>query len=102
MTSLLLLASLAYAVGGLFMKQSDGATRALPTLAFALLFVAGAVLQAIAMRKSDMGVSYVFVLGVEAVAAVVLSAVVLREPCTASRVAAVLVVLIGIAWLRRA
>lgn len=84
------------------MKQSDGATRALPTLAFALLFVAGAVLQAIAMRKSDMGVSYVFVLGVEAVAAVVLSAAVLREPWTASRVAAVLVVLIGIAWLRRA
>lgn len=102
MTSLLLLASLAYAVGGLFMKQSAGATRGLPTLAFVLLFVAGSVLQAVAMRKSDMGVSYVFVLGVEAVAAVALSAVVLREPWTASRVAAVIVVLAGIAWLRRA
>lgn len=98
----LLLASLAYAVGGLFMKQSAGATRPLPTVGFLLLFVAGAVLQAIAMRKADMGVSYVFVLGMEAVAAVVLSVLILREPWTLSRLAAVVVILAGIAWLRRA
>ena len=100
MTSLLLLASLAYAVGGLFMKQSDGATRPLPTLVFVLLFAAGAVLQAVAMRKSDMGVSYVFVLGVEAVAAVVLSAAVLHEAYTPSRLAAIALVAVGVAWLR--
>ena len=98
---ILLSAAVAYAVGGLFMKQSAGATRVVPTLAFLLLFVGGAVLQAVAMRKADMGVSYVVVLGMEAVAAVVLSAVVLREPWTASRIAAMLVVLAGIAWLRR-
>ena len=99
---ILLSAAVAYAVGGLFMKQSAGATRVVPTLVFLLLFVGGAVLQAVAMRKADMGVSYVVVLGMEAVAAVVLSAVVLREPWTASRIAAMLVVLAGIAWLRRA
>lgn len=102
MTSLLLLASLAYAVGGLFMKQSAGATRLLPTAAFLLLFLTGAVMQAVAMRKADMGVSYVVVLGVEAVVAVLLSAVFLREAWSLSRLAAVVLILVGIVWLRRA
>ncbi|MFN7916249.1 MAG: SMR family transporter [Vicinamibacterales bacterium] len=97
----LVAASLAYAAGGLFMKQSDGLTRLLPTAAFLALFATGASLQALGMRNSDMGVSYVFVLGVEAVAAVALSAFVLEERYSASRLAAVVLVLIGIAWLRR-
>lgn len=98
---LLVAASVAYAVGGLFMKQSDGLTHVLPTVAFLLLFGAGAALQALGMKDSDMGVSYVFVLGVEAVAAVGLSAVLLQERVSASRLAAVVLVLVGIAWLRR-
>lgn len=100
--SLLLLASAAvlYAVGGLFMKQSDGVTRLLPTVAFVGLFVAGAVLQAVGMRRADMGVSYVLVLGCEAVTAVLLSIAVLNETYSASRVAAIAVVVAGIAWLR--
>ncbi len=98
---LLVAASIAYAVGGLFMKQSDGLAHAMPTLAFLGLFAVGAALQALGMRQADMGVSYVFVLGVEAVAAVVLSAVVLRESYSVSRIAAIALVLIGIAWLRR-
>ena len=97
----LLAASVAYAVGGLFMKQSEGATRLLPTAVFLLLFAAGATLQAIGMKQGDMGVSYVFVLGVEAIVAVVLSAVVLHESYSVSRLAAVALVLIGIAWLRQ-
>lgn len=98
---LLVAASLAYAVGGLFMKQSDGLTHLGPTVAFLTLFAGGASLQALGMRQGDMGVSYVFVLGVEAVVAVVLSALVLHERYSPSRLAAVVLVLIGIAWLRR-
>jgi multidrug transporter EmrE-like cation transporter len=52
------------------------------------------------MRQADMGVSYVFVLGVEAVAAVLLSASLLHEPYSPSRLAAVALVIVGIAWLR--
>lgn len=98
---LLVAASLAYAVGGLFMKQSDGLTHLVPTLVFLALFAGGASLQALGMRHGDMGVAYVLVLGVEAVFAVALSAVVLHEGYSASRLAAVALVLIGIAWLRR-
>ena len=93
-------ASVLYAIGGLFMKQSDGATRLVPSLAFVALFVGGAVLQAIGMRRADMGVSYVLVLGMEAIAAVILSTVVLNETYSASRVAAIVLVVVGIAWLR--
>jgi multidrug transporter EmrE-like cation transporter len=98
---MLVLASVAYAAGGLFMKQSDGATRLLPTVTFLALFGSGALLQALGMRQADMGLSYVFVLGVEAVAAVVLSAFVLHETYTPSRLAAIGLVVIGIVWLRR-
>jgi multidrug transporter EmrE-like cation transporter len=100
--SLLMLtcASVLYAVGGLFMKQSDGASRLLPSLGFVALFVAGAVLQAVGMRRADMGVSYVLVLGIEAVAAVLLSTIVLHESYSTSRVAAIVLVVAGIAWLR--
>jgi len=98
---LLVLASVAYAVGGLFMKQSDGLTRLLPTLAFLGLFLSGASLQALGMRDADMGTSYILVLGIEAVVAVVLSAFVLHEGYGPSRLAAIALVVIGIAWLRR-
>src|SRR4051812_19209078 len=97
---LLTLASFAYACGGLFMKRSDGATRAAPTAIFVALFVAGALLQALGMKRADMGASYVLVLGIEAVIAVALSAYVLNESYSASRLAAIALVLIGIAWLR--
>lgn len=98
---LLVLASIAYAVGGLFMKQSEGLARLGPTLAFLALFASGASMQAVGMKQADMGASYVFVLGVEAIAAVALSAFVLHERYTPARLAAIALVVIGIAWLRR-
>jgi small multidrug resistance pump/quaternary ammonium compound-resistance protein SugE len=82
------------------MKLSEGATHAGQTVAFLALFACGALLQAIGMKQSDMGVAYVFVLGLEAVLAVLLSAYFLRESYTASRLAAIGLVLIGVAWLR--
>ena len=97
---MLIAASIAYAIGGLFMKQSDGVTRLMPTVAFLLLFGCGAAMQAIGMKQADMGVSYVFVLGVEAIAAVVLSALFVGEAYSASRLGAIALVVAGIAWLR--
>ena len=98
--ALLVLASIAFAVGGLFMKLSAGLTRSGPTAAFLLLFIGGAVLQALGMRRLDFSVSYIFVLGLEAVVTVLLSVLYLQESCPPSRVAAILVIVGGIAWLR--
>jgi small multidrug resistance pump/quaternary ammonium compound-resistance protein SugE len=98
---MLLLASLAYAIGGLYMKQSDGNTRLAPTILFLLLFNAGALLQAAGMKSAQLGVSYVLVLGAEALLATLLSVLVLREGYSMERLAATTLILIGIAWLRR-
>lgn len=96
----LLLASMVFAVGGLFMKLSSGATRLIPTLIFLALFAVGAVLQAVGMKHGEMGVSYVLVLGAEAVGATLLSALVLHEAYSPGRLAATMVIVIGIVWLR--
>jgi multidrug transporter EmrE-like cation transporter len=99
--SFLIIASALYAVGGLFMKLSSGMTRPAPTAAFLMLFVGGAVCQALGMRRTDLVVSYIFVLGAEAVVAVMLSALYLHERYPPSRVAAILIILVGMLWLKR-
>ena len=98
--ALFLTAAVLYAVGGVFMKLSMGVTRGWPTLGFLMLFACGAVLQAVGMKNSDLGPSYVVVLGAEAVAAVLLGVIFLREEYTLSRIVAVVVILVGIVWLR--
>jgi small multidrug resistance pump/quaternary ammonium compound-resistance protein SugE len=96
----LLLASAAYALGGLFMKRSGGLSHGPATLAFLALFVGGSVLQALGMKDTDLGVSYIFVLGVEALLAVVFSVFYLHESYAPSRMAAIALVVVGVAWLR--
>lgn len=84
------------------MKLSDGATRPAATGAFLLLFAGGALVQAVGMKARDLGPAYIFVLGVEALLTLGVSALYLREPYTPSRIAAITLVLVGIVWLRRA
>jgi multidrug transporter EmrE-like cation transporter len=82
------------------MKSSAGASRPLPTLAFLLLFVAGALLQARAMRRLDMGAVYVAVLGLEAVLAVGFSVLLLGERLSLFRLIAAILIVFGVALLR--
>src|SRR3954447_7092404 len=98
---LLVLASAAYAVGGVFMKMSDGLLRPAPVAAFVALFAGGSLVQGIGMRGTDLGVGYIIVLGVEAVLAVALSVFYLHERITPARAAAVALVVVGVLWLRR-
>ena len=97
----LILAAALYAVGGLFMKLSDGVSRLAPTVAFIVLFVSAATIQAIGMRQTDMGPSYIFVLGAEALVSALLSILYLHEQWSPLRIFAVFIVVIGIALLRR-
>lgn len=99
--ALLMLAALCFACGGVLMKISAGASRPLPTIAFLLLFLAGALLQARAMRRLDMGVVYVAVLGLEAVLAMGFSVLLLGERLSLFRLVAVVLIVSGVALLRR-
>jgi multidrug transporter EmrE-like cation transporter len=97
----LFLASACFAVGGLLMKLSAGITRMLPTAAFLALFMVGALLQAAAMRRTDLGVAYIAVLGFEAALAALFSGLVFHEQWPVGRVVAVVLIVAGVLLLRR-
>lgn len=96
----LAIAAAAFSIGGLFMKLSAGLTRPLPTAGFLILFVAGASVQAIGMRRTDLSVAYIFVLGLEAALTALLSIWYLKESLPPQRMAAIVLIIAGIAWLR--
>ncbi len=97
----LLIAALSFAVGGLFMKYSQGLTKLWPTATVFALFSIGAASQTLAMRQAGMGVVYILVLGFEALIALLLSTFVLGESATAAKMIAVVLIVTGIALLRR-
>jgi multidrug transporter EmrE-like cation transporter len=99
-TVCVVLAALAFSVGGYFMKLSDGLRQPAPTAAVFALFMAGAALQTVAMRREPMTVTYVIVLGLEAVVAYLLGACLLGEGTSVSKVGGIGLVVAGIVLLR--
>lgn len=98
---LLMISALAFTLGGVCMKTSAGLTRPWPTVALFALFMLGAGLQAVAMKQAEMGVAYIFVLGLEAVLAFLFSIYLFNEPATLTRGAAVFLIAAGIVLLHR-
>jgi len=98
---LLVAAALAYTLGGVCMKYSEGLTRLPPSLAVGVLFLFGAACQALAMRRAEMSVAYIFVLGLESILAFAFGVAFFSEAVTASRLAAVGFITLGIVLLHR-
>jgi small multidrug resistance pump len=94
------LAAALYVAGGVFMKYSRGLTRLLPTLALITVFSAGALIQAWAMLREQLGPSYVVVLGLEAIIAVAAGHLIFGEAMTLKIFTGVLLVVMGIMVLR--
>ena len=94
------LAAALYVLGGIFMKYSRGLTRLLPTIALVATFATGALIQAWAMRREQLGPSYVVVLGLEAILAVIAGHLIFGEAMTLKIFAGVILVVIGIMVLR--
>lgn len=99
-TALTLLAGLTFSIGGYFMKLSAGLTHLRPTVLMFAFFSVGAVLQTVAMRGEQMAITYIVVLGFEAVTALALSMVLLHESASLSKLAGVTLVVAGIVLLR--
>jgi small multidrug resistance pump len=99
-TVLLVLAALSFSLGGYFMKLSDGMRRPAPTIALFALFLVGAALQTIAMRREPMTVTYVIVLGLEAIVTYLLGVWFLGESSPPAKVAGIGLVVAGIVLLR--
>ena len=94
------MAAFCFTVGGVFMKRADGLQHASATLLFLLLFSAGAAMQSQAMRGAELASTYIVVLGLEAAFALALGGVLFAEAITAPKLAAVALILVGIALLR--
>jgi small multidrug resistance pump len=92
--------SLSFSIGGYFMKLSAGLTHLRPTVLMFAFFSLGAVFQTVAMRGEEMGITYIVVLGFEAITALLLSMVLLNESGSVSKFAGVALVVAGIVLLR--
>jgi multidrug transporter EmrE-like cation transporter len=98
--SLYSLAAALYVAGGVFMKHSAGLTRGLPALALVVVFSAGALVQAWAMKHEALGSSYVVVLGLEALLAVIAGYFLFAEQMTVRMISGVVFIVLGIILLR--
>jgi multidrug transporter EmrE-like cation transporter len=99
---IIVLAAVSYSVGGYYMKLSNGFNQFGPTALVFMLFCLGAGLQTWAMRNEQMTVTYILVLGLEAVIAFGLGVFLLNESSSALKVAGTLFILVGIVLLRLA
>jgi multidrug transporter EmrE-like cation transporter len=99
-TALAFLAASSFSIGGYFMKLSAGLTQILPTLMVFVCFGLGAAFQTLAMRGEQMGITYIVVLGLEAITAFLLSIFVLNEGSSTAKLVGVGLVLLGIVLLR--
>jgi quaternary ammonium compound-resistance protein SugE len=94
-----LAAALCFVIGGAFMKLASGFTRLAPGSAALGLFLCGAVAQTLAMKHGEMGVSYVFILGLEAVLAVAIGACFFQENISLRKLLGVALIIGGFALL---
>ena len=67
--SMVMAAALFFTVGGIFMKLSEGLTKFWPTVIVFALFVIGTALQTLAMKREDLAVTYLWVVGLESILA---------------------------------
>lgn len=81
------------------MKLSQGLTELLPTLLLFVTMGLGAVVQALAMRHLQLGVTYLLVLGLEATLALGGSVLIFRETLSVLKVLGFILVLSGIGFL---
>ena len=98
--SMIIMAALSFAFGGVFMKYADGLRNPEPSFVVFVLFVLGASLQIVAMRNTELSVTYLVVLGFEAVMSFALGILVFKESISLLKIVGALIVVLGIIVLR--
>jgi multidrug transporter EmrE-like cation transporter len=91
-----LLAAGAYTMGGFFMRKSEGFAYALPAAMVFGCFGVGAALQTLAMKRSELSINYILVLGLEAALALLLSIAFLGEAMSPRKAAGLALILAGV------
>ena len=99
-TWMILSAAMSFALGGTVMKYADGLRNPQPSMIVFMLFVLGAALQIVAMRDTELSVTYLVMLGLEAVISFSFGIVVFKESVTLLKTVGALIVVLGIVVLR--
>jgi multidrug transporter EmrE-like cation transporter len=89
-------AALAFTIGGVFMKMSHGFSQPLPSLVMIALFVLGAILLTLSIEaRGALGPAYLVVLGLEAIMAFALGAMLFGEHPDVGRLVGLVLLIIG-------
>ncbi|PSB27496.1 DMT family transporter [Stenomitos frigidus] len=89
-----------YTVGGVFMKLSAGFSQVIPTGMVYLFFLAGVSLQTHITNNAHLGITYMLVLGLEAVSAVLFSILIFKESYTPLTIVGIFFIVLGTVFLR--
>ncbi len=95
-------AALAFTVGGIFMKPSQGLTRPWPTVAVLGLFAVGALLLTLSVAaRGELGAAYLFVLGLETVLAFAFGMMIFGERANVGRILGLFLLIAGMILIER-
>ncbi len=93
-------AAIIFAIGGIFMKLSLGLSQPLYSAVVFGCFGVGAILQTLVISKTDLGSSYISILGLEAVATLFFSIWLFKEHFNAVNLFGLAAIVMGVALLR--
>ena len=96
----LLIAGILEVVWAFYMKQSDGFTRAVPTVITLVTMVGSFVLLSWSMKTLPLGTAYTIWTGIGAVGAFLVGVVVLDEQANATRILAALLIVAGLVLMK--
>lgn len=92
-------AAFAYTMGGMYMKLSKGLSKPGPSLLVYFFLMAGASLESLAMHHAELGVTYIFVIGLEFVLAFLFGSVFFQENYSHSNLFGVSLIVAGLILL---
>jgi quaternary ammonium compound-resistance protein SugE len=95
----LFIAGLLETVWALALKQSDGFSKAGPTVLFVVTLILSMLLLAVALRSLPVGTGYAVWTGTGAVGAAIAGVILLGEPAALNRILPIALVAVGIVWL---
>jgi multidrug transporter EmrE-like cation transporter len=93
-------AAIGFAIGGIFMKLSLGLSQPLYTMTIFVFFGLGIVLQTLAIERTDLGSSYILVLGLEAIASAIFSTWLFKENFSPTNLIGLAAIAMGVILLR--
>ena len=96
----IIIGSVAFSIGGAFMRLSEGFTRLWPSVIVATCFVVGAGFLAKAVNRGGLSTTYVIGLGLEALISVGIGLALLGERLTVAQTAGIAIILVGLATFK--